>query len=244
MRLLALLLALAPVPLVARADERVDFLSAQLERSKDPRVRAQLCLALGATGEASAVPPLCAALSDECSLVRRAAAKALGMVHTRAARDCLAAHEKDPDEGVAADVARELSTFEVQAVRPVLYVSLAPLLDRLTPPDPDLLKLAEAELRAKLEAMGAVWAPPGESLAEAKRVLKEKKLTGVTLVLTVQHTSAGALKLTALCMSYPEKRLLGELSSKAKGASDAELIKVLVPKVLEDAAKEFQWSAP
>src|SRR5215218_4816529 len=80
MPLLALLVLalLAPSAALAQVDGRIAYLSRQLERGKDPRVRAQSALVLGATEDPDALAPLCKALADPSELVRAAAARSLG----------------------------------------------------------------------------------------------------------------------------------------------------------------------
>jgi hypothetical protein len=241
-RLLLLCCALlAAVP--ARADERLAFLTRQLERAKDPRLRAQSALMLGASDDGAAVTPLCAALSDGQGLVRSAAAKALGELAEPAAIDCLKKAQRDPEASVQEAVKQAVETLvTVKNRKPTLYIALGEVTDKSRALDGDLLRYVEERLKAKLRRMGGVVAPASESKQTARQVIRARKLKGFYLRPELQMTSSGALRLSLVCFTYPEQALLGEVDVKGKGGRPNEIIRALAPKVLEEAADTFEWS--
>ncbi len=115
---LSLVFVLASVDLSAFAQER-STLVRMLADARDFRVRARAALALGSTGDASAVPPLSTALRDDDSpAVRAAAASALGTIGSSDALPALRAASRDrsADVRTAADAAiRALSSGSASA---------------------------------------------------------------------------------------------------------------------------------
>jgi len=237
-----LLVALVVLPLAvppARADERIDYLAEQLTETKDPRLRAQAALTLGASGSDEAIDPLCGALADKEAMVRAAAAKALGKLGGSA--DCLEAHRKDPDGTVRAAVDQALAARTKGKSTPRLYVSVGPFKDKKGDLDPEVLQEAEEAVRAKLVEMGVLLAPSDEKKADAEAVLKKHKMKGFGFSVVLESLPDDGLRLAGLCSTYPQRRLLGEVSAKASGGEPSELLELLVPAVLEDAAKTFDW---
>lgn len=99
--------ALGAIDVSAVAQER-GTLVRMLAGARDFRVRARAALALGSTGDATAVPPLSTALrEDDSSAVRAAAASALGSIGSSDALPALRAASGDLSEDVreAADEA-------------------------------------------------------------------------------------------------------------------------------------------
>ncbi|MBF5044722.1 HEAT repeat domain-containing protein [Aggregicoccus sp. 17bor-14] len=245
MPLLALLVLalLAPTAALAQGDGRIAYLSRQLERAKDPRVRAQSALVLGATEDPEALQPLCRALADPSELVRAAAARSLGTLGEPGGLDCLHARPSDPD--AEAERARKEALGALQAARdrpPRFYLAFAGVADKSGQLDAALTQLAEARLRRKLASLGALLAPADESKANAKSVLKKRRLKGYRLSAEVLPGPGGGLKLALLCMTYPEQSLLGQVEVKASGAKPADLLKALAPRAVDEAAQTFEWS--
>ncbi len=234
------LLAFA-APALAQGDPRMKFLLKRLESASDPRGRAQAALILGASGEGTAVEPLCKALGDGEPIVRSAAAKALGELGEVSAIDCLkgASSERHPEARAAIQTA-SATLQKLRDVTPVLYVLLDGLVDERGDKDPVTAKLAEDRLRQELQKMGAVFAPSKESAKKAEAVMKARNLKGYYLVPKLQSQD-GALRLSLLGFSYPQKSLQGEVSARAKGGDAAALIRALVPGVLKEAAATFEW---
>jgi len=245
MPLLALLVLalMAPSVALAEADGRIAYLSRQLERGKDPRVRVQSALVLGATEDPGALAPLCKALGDASELVRAAAARSLGTLGEVSALDCLQSRPKDAD--AEAQHAREEAVHALKAARdrpPRFYLAFSGLKDKTGQLDAALTQLAEARLRRKLASLGALLAPADESRAGAKSVLKKRRLKGYRLSAEVHPGPGGGLRLALVCMTYPEQSLLGQVEVKASGARPAELLKALAPRAVDEAAQTFEWS--
>ena len=70
----------------ASTSGKVSFFADQLANNDDFRVRTNAALALGATNDDAAVPPLCGALSDPSEVVRQAAGVAISPRSLRRAR--------------------------------------------------------------------------------------------------------------------------------------------------------------
>jgi hypothetical protein len=241
--MLALLLLALPLG-AARAggSGRIAFLTKQLQKSGDARVRAQAALMLGAAGDAQALPALCEGLADASEVVRSAAARGLEQLGAPGGRDCLQRAAKDPSAPVRSAVEKALASLEAPARPPELYIQMLPIADKTKTLDAELVRLADERLRAKLATMGTLFAPAKETKAAAKKVLKARKLKGYQLKVELQPAPSDGLKLHVVCFTYPEKTLLGEVDVKASGAKAADLIRALAPKVIDEAAETFEWS--
>jgi hypothetical protein len=244
LRFLGLAAVLQAGTVHAQLDGRLGFLARQLEKASDPRVRAQNALLLAAAKEPAVVRPLCGALADKSDLVRASVAKALAQLGEVSAIDCLRAKQDDPDGAVKAEIARAIAALEAaRDKKPELYISMAPVADRSSKLPPEVVKLTEERVRARLQAMGGVFAPSNESRAAARKVIKSRKLKGFMLKVELDSTPAGGLKVNLVCFTYPEKSLLGEVNVKASGGQAADLVRALAPKVVEEAAETFNWSS-
>lgn len=236
-------LGLTLLSLAARAQSnpQMTFLTRQLATAKDPRARAQNALLLGATGDGSVMGPLCRALKDPEAVVRGAAAKALGDLREVRAVTCLRERASDPNADVQFAVAKAIASLE--PAQGSLYVSIAPVADKTggLATQEDLL-LVEDLLRRKLFAMGVRFAPPGEDKRAASAVLKQKRLQGWLLMVTLHPHTNGGLKISLLCLTYPEQSIRGDYTVKASGAKARDLLKLMVPKVVDDAAADLEWS--
>ena len=242
---LALLVATATltVPPSAWADGRIAYLTRNLEKGSDPRLRAQSALLLAKSQNEAVLAPLCAALSDASEIVRTAVAKALLELGDLSAIDCLRHTASDPDGDVRAAVRKALAALEaIKNRKPELYISLAPLVDKGGGLSSELVRLAEDRLRTKLRLMGALMAPPQESKSAARIVEKAKGLKGFYLVVEFYGEPGGGLRINIVCFTYPDKALQGEVNVKASGGKPDDLIRALAPKALEDAAETFEWS--
>jgi hypothetical protein len=224
------------------ADARVTLLTRQLANTKDPRVRAQTVLLLAQTQSAEAVAPLCASLKDPESIVRGAAAAALGDLHTDPALQCLQSALGEKDSGVRAAIEKALAPAPAESASGGLYLNLEPVADNGVGVDSNLLTLAHTVLRTQLTELGATFAPPGEEKKAAQAVIKSKALRGYQVKMQL---SPGAtekqLKVEMLILSYPERALQGSWNVKASGGKPESLIKVMVPKVVQDAAGDLNW---
>ena len=241
--LAVIVLLLAPIA-AAQGDARMAFLTKQLSGSKDPRARAQTALVLGASKDPLAVQPLCAALKDPEPVVRNAVARALGGLKGPASSACLKQAKDDPDPDVRASVLKALEASAAPAGPTIggLYVALEPIVDKTGALSPEVLKLTEDLLRAKLLTMGVAFAPAGEDKAAAVSLIRSRKLKGWLLRLQLLPQANNGLKVSLLCMTYPEQSLKGDYTVKASGAKAPDLLKLMVPKVVDDAADDLEWS--
>lgn len=221
-------------------DARLQFLAKQLANAKDPRVRAQTAVILGGSGAIGAVEPLCWALADADILVRVAAINALGDLGFEEGRTCLRG-VKDDNPQVKAALASALSSGKVVAGGIYLYIE--PVADKAGGLPSTTLAMAEQLLRKHLSTMGGL-APAGETKAEAVNVIRTKQLRGFRIRPQLSLTATKGLKLDVLVMTYPDQALKGQFNVKASGAEHGALLKVMVPRVIEDAAEDLDWKTP
>jgi hypothetical protein len=241
--LLGLLVAALAGPAHAQLDGRLSFFARQLQKAKDPRVRAQNALALGISKETAAAVPLCMALNDASDLVRASVAKAIGQLGAPSGIDCLKAHKDDAAGTVRSEIERSLALLQAAQHPPELYISMTGVTDKTARLPPEVLQLTEEKIRARLQALGGVFAPNGETKAAARSVLKKQRLKGFMLRIELDTTPAGGLKVNLVCFSYPERNLLGEVNVKASGGKVTDMIRAMAPKVIDEAADTFNWSS-
>jgi len=235
-----LFLCLLSVTAHAAEDARVTFLIKQLASTKDARVRAQTVLLLGQTGSDSAVPPLCTALKDSESVVRSAAASALGEIRSEPALACLKGGLGESDPGVRAAMEKSLAQGAITAG--ALYIQVEPVQDKVGDLPGNIVELADRLMREKLNGYGANFAPSNEDKKSAASLIRARKLKGFQLRMQLlPGVSDKGLKVEMLIMSYPEQALKGTWNVKAAGGKPESLIKAMVPRVLEDAAADLDW---
>lgn len=236
----ALLMVLLSAPALADEDARVTYLVKQLAGAKDPRVRAQTVLLLGQTGSDSAVSPVCNVLKDAEAIVRSAAASALGEIRSEAAIGCLKAALGESDPGVRAAMAKALAQGVLATGG--LYLQVEPVQDKVGDLPSNIMQLADQLMREKLSSMGASIAPQNEDKKSAASLIRARKLKGFQLRMQLLPGSTEkGLKVEMLIMSYPEQALKGSWNVKAAGGKQESLIKAMVPRVLDDAAKDLEW---
>jgi hypothetical protein len=241
--LFGLLVAALAGPAHAQLDGRLSFFARQLQKAKDPRVRAQNALALGISKETAAVVPLCMALNDDSDLVRSSVAKAIGQLGAPSGIECLKAHKDDAAGAVRSEIERSLALLQAAANHPPeLYISMSGVTDKTSHLPPEILQLTEEKIRARLQALGGVFAPDGETKAAARSVLKKQRLKGFMLRVELDTTPTGGLKVNLVCFTYPDKNLLGEVNVKASGGKAKDMILAMAPKVIDEAADTFDWS--
>jgi hypothetical protein len=225
---------------LAEEDARVTYLVKQLAGAKDPRVRAQTVLLLGQTGSDSAVAPVCSVLKDSESVVRSAAASALGEIRSEAAIACIKAAMNEADPGVRAAMAKAVALGALASGG--LYLQVEPIQDKVGDLPSNVLALADQLMREKLSSMGANIAPQNEDKKSATNLIRARKLKGFQLRMQLLPGSTDkGLKVEMLIMSYPEQALKGSWNVKAAGGKQESLIKAMVPRVLDDAAKDLEW---
>jgi HEAT repeat protein len=242
-RSLCALVLLAAGVAGADADARWSFLVRQLTSARDPRARVQAAVGLGTTEDASALGPLCNALTDPEPLVRAAVARSLPQLRDFAALDCLVGHGDDPDPLAREEVARAVAALRrAREHRPRVYVAVLPVVDDSDPPaDASLLELAKGRLVSRLRWMGAEVAPEGENQSAARAALLRAQLRGFQLrTRLVRHGPEVAV--AVVCLSYPDQQVLGQVSGRATGGRPEDALRALVPRLLQDLASTFEWN--
>lgn len=229
MRLWVALIALLVVGTMissAQAQSRVPDLAKQLRTAEDFRVRTQAALALGASADAAAVPPLCDGLRDKVPAVRAGAAAGLGKLGKTEGIACLkTARASEKDGSVAAQIDQSVAKIEggVDAPPPIgadakYYVAIE-VQSRSSKPLAEVEKLVRSTIQAKLLGSGGfAIAPKAETPAQGGQIVKAKRLAGFYLIATVEAPvySGGSLvqKMTMTIWNYPEKALKGQVSPK------------------------------
>jgi hypothetical protein len=236
-RSVALALLLVGLPSGAEEDPRVAFLSRQLGSASDPRARVQAALTLGATEANGARDPLCSALADPVPMVRQAAARALPELHDLSALSCLLAHGADPAADAAAEIRRSVAVLrEVEGRAPVVAVWVEGVKDPSTPPlGPELLAEARIQLVRHLAWVGA---RSGE--AESAPRPPPRSVPAYLLKPSLLRTEQG-LVMAAVCLTWPGKVILGEVRVKGSGGAPPDLVRALVPRLVQDASRTFEW---
>jgi len=248
----------SPLPLVAEG--RVPFLIDQLKNATDFRLRTQAALALGASEDPVAVTPLCSGLDDNSESVRSASAAALGRLKNPAGLGCLRRHAGDPSASVRSVVDRSVQLLESSSGKPgkppppgpndSVYVAIGPVTDKTGRSDDSVSQLVAAAMQNKLlSTRGYAVAPPGETGAVARKVIRQNSLHGYMLQVRVEPPRSNGSDLIILVRvtmwSYPEKALQGEFTPKltmpgtSLGDRDSEdnLIKMAVERAVDSFAQ-------
>ena len=223
----------------ADGDPRLALLARQLSSATDPRVRAQAALTLGTTEATGARGVLCAALADPVPLVRVAAARALPELHELEALDCLLAHSGDPEPPVEAEVQRSVARLrEVKTRTPTVAVWVDGVRDPSTPPlGPELCAETQARLVTRL-----TWAGARSGVAKAAKGSSHPRAVPAFLLKPTLLRSERGVELAAVCLTWPSKQILGEVRVRGSGGAPPDLVRALVPRLLDDAARTFEWN--
>lgn len=240
--LLALLLFTSPGPALAQVDAQTLSLSRQLGQGDSPARRSQAALSLGASDDPEALKPLCEGLKDTSEQVRAAAAQALGKLKETAGLECLQARKGEPDAAARTAIQASVKALqELKARNPKLYVLLGEVKDKTGHLGPEVLRFTEARMRRKLAQLGALLAPTRESKAAVQGVLRKHGIHGYQLQAEIHDTESGGLRVTMVCIGYPDQALLGDVELQASGAKPEELLKALAPRIIQEAANTFDW---
>jgi len=222
----------------AEGDPRITFLARQLATATDPRVRAQAALTLGTTEAPGALGPLCAALGDPEPLVRSAVARSLPELHDLGALECLVPHAGDGTPEPQAEIRRALAVLrKVKERKPTVDVWVEPVRDPSSPP------LGEAlcgEARTRL-VRRLTWSGARSDGVEAAPRSTKKGTPAFLLQPTLLRADGGAVVMAAVCLTWPSKQILGEVRVKGSGGTPMDLIRALIPRLIEDAASTFEW---
>lgn len=224
-------------PAGADEDPRIAFLSRQLTTAVDPRVRAQAALTLGTTEAPGALGPLCTALADPVPLVRASVARSLPELHDLSALDCLAVHATDPAPDAAGEIRRSLALLrKVKERTPTVDVWVEPVRDPSTPPLGESLC---GEARTRL-VKRLTWSGARSDAVEAAQQASKRK-PAYLLQPTLLRADGGGLVMAAVCLTWPSKQILGEVRVTGRGGTPPDLVRALVPRLIEDAASTFEW---
>ena len=273
---LLVLLALMLFASTALADGRVGFLAARLQyppaagQADDFRVRTNAALALGATDDDDAVPPLCVGLSDPSEAVRQAVAVALKRLSRPSSRDCLQRRAGvEANASVSAQIKRALSALDAAegsggaggagggeaptVASAKYYVSVSKITNNTTRAAADVQRIVGGAIASKLAQLGEYQlAPAGESNDAAKAAVAKRKLKGYYLGVSVDKLdySDGNLRVRVkiAVFSYPGRDLRGEVPAAATipgarpGDSSAEeqLMSVVAARAAELFAQNFR----
>jgi bacterioferritin-associated ferredoxin len=240
--LLVLLLISLPGAVLAQVDSRTASLSKQLGQGPEPRARSQAALGLGSSDDPEAVKPLCGGLKDPDQQVRAAAAQALGKLKEVAGLECLKARKGETDAAAQAAIKASMQTLqELKNQTPRVYVHFAGVKDKTGELKPEVVKFAEARMKRKLTQLGAQLAPAKESKSAAQGVLRKHGIHGFRVQAEIHPTESGGLLVRMVCIGYPDQALLGDVEVQASGAKPEDLLKVLAPRIVEEAADTFEW---
>jgi hypothetical protein len=128
-----------------------------------------------------------------------------------------------------------------EARPPRLYVAFSGLKDKTGRLSAEQVRSAEEVMRSALRRLGAMLAPEKERPEAAKKVLRKHDISGYRLMAEAHPTAEGGLRLAVVCLSYPDMGLLGDAELRATGAEPAQLLAVLAPRIIEEAADAFEW---
>jgi hypothetical protein len=245
-------------PATAHADPRTSFLADQLKTDDDYRVRTQAALALGASGDAAAVKPLCGGLKDSNVSVRVAAAAAIGKLGKSSGISCLESSlSAEKASAVAKQIKKSIAKLKggggASAPPPPkpgdkYYVAID-VKNKTKRPTSEIESLVRSHLQKELlAASGFAVAPDGESAQQGSKVVKSKGLTGYYLIATVQPPVYSGGNLTQVVQvsmwSYPDKALKGEFKPKLTQSGtpneDKQSEDLLVKMCVENAVKTFK----
>jgi hypothetical protein len=244
-------------PHYAQAETRTSDLIEQLKTSDDFRLRTQAALALGASGDNSAVKPLCNALADSNLSVKVAAAAALGKLGKSAGLPCLkAASSREHASSAKSQIDKSIAALEggSSAAPPppgpnAKYYVAVDITNKTGRPTAEIDALVRATAQGRILAKSAfAMAPKGEATSQGGQIIKAKKLKGFLLMVTVeppQYEQGNLTQVVRVSMwTYPGKMLQGEFSPKLTQTStpkgDIQSENMLVKLCVENAVDTFQ----
>lgn len=205
-------------PVLAEPAADVDHLVQNLTSGADFRIRTQAALALGASKSKRAVEPLCSGLADSNATVRAASAAALGRLRLGGV-ECLQKRlTNESSDTVKSAITKALDP--VFSPETKYYVAIGKIADKTGRTGDEVDGIVH---RAMVSAAAAsaefTMAPPGESLADAKRRLvghSSVKPVFLSPRVPVPDYSGGNLtiRIEVAMFSYPDKSLLGSYTTK------------------------------
>lgn len=222
-------------------ENRTAFLAEKL-KADDYRVRTNAALALGATNDEAAVPPLCGALPDDNETVRIAVAAALKRLAKPSALPCLKARlPAETADSVKEQISKAIEALEGAGDTPAVnpnakyYVAFSQVNNKTDRAQPEIEAVVLAAMKKKLATEGVYQlAPSKETPDQAKAAMASRKLSkGFYLSIVVEpfdYSSGTKAIVKVAIFTYPGKDLRAEAPGKAKtGAAKGD-------KAGEDAA--------
>jgi hypothetical protein len=200
----------------ARAD-RIDDLVRTYESSSSYKVRVQICAVLGKTGDRRAVPLLIQATHDDNSVIRLAAAQALGRIGDPEALAALRELVRAGTSGVAETAQRSIASIEhagaASAAPPGpavgggrLFISVGPLAGRTHSGTPEAIKVFRAELVRALGKLPGVQVGGTQQRGQAGYYV-DGNIVRLTTEPQGSHADLSC-DLKLLVASYPQKSIL------------------------------------
>jgi hypothetical protein len=230
-----------------------------LANSEDFRVRTQAALALGASKNERAVPPLCGALGDLNTTVRAASAAALGRLALHAAQECL---EKrlgtEQSDVVKQTIQKALEVIKnggAGGAEPVFasdtkfYISIGKATDKTGRGTTEVEGIVRTAMTSKVgQTPGCLAAPDGETPALAKkRLAAHPKVKGFFLspVITTEYAGDNLkVKIELAMATYPDRNVFGNFSfflkeggvSPGSTSDENDLIRTVAERAVEKFA--------
>ncbi|WP_234023737.1 HEAT repeat domain-containing protein [Sorangium cellulosum] len=254
--LLLLTLVLSLMPARLHADQRTSRLAEQLKTNEDYRVRTQAALALGASSDEAAVKPLCDALADSNASVKVAAAAALGKLGKPSGLACLQrAESREQSAPVKSQIQKSIATLSAgggSAPPPptadTKYYVAIEVTNKSGRPEAEVETLVRSAMQTKILARpGYAVAPKGETLAQGRKIVNDKKLKGYYLLATVEpavYQNGNLTQVVRVSMwTYPAKSLQGEFAPKLTQSGtpqkDVQSENILTKMCVESAVDTF-----
>lgn len=244
----------------AEADARSEYLIRLLQGSTQFRVRAQAAISLGGVeGAPEVVDALSKALSDEHPAVRAAAANSLGHLADPRALRPLRAVTEDPEPPVRLAVKAAIAKLEAEGRKPNrateevkvgggpprYYVALGKPASRASGITPQDLERARQILRDRLgEIDGVVLAPPEESPAAVRSVLRSRKLKGFYIessVTSLEQKPGGGVRaaVSLIVATYPDRAMRAIMQGAATAMGGGDIREQAVAGALKSALSQL-----
>lgn len=250
-----LFLVLVGMPVAAQTTP-VSELAERLRSGSDFRVRTQAALALGASGDRSAVRALCDGLTDSNTTVRAAAAAALGRL-ALGGRDCLTQQlDRETTTEVRSVIQRALERLEPPpSIGPdtKFYVSIGAITNKSSRETQNLNRQVRSVLMREFARLpGFVVAPEDETEQQAKALLaKYKGAKGIYVWPKIEISFSGGqlrMNLELALFTYPGKDLKGSMARNLSMPdaqagdveSENEMLQLAAERLVPDLAKNAQ----
>jgi hypothetical protein len=98
------------------------------------------------------------------------------------------------------------------------------------------VQLLETQMREHLAQLGGVLVPSEKQARAVKGSAKTYEIR-----ISVEPVASNGLKVKVLCFNHARRSLMGEVAVKASGGARTQLLAVLAPKVMDEAADAFNW---